>query len=232
MDLSSIAFIPDGNRRFAKQAGLPLITAYQLGTQKAWDVINWMTKYPSIKVGSFYTLSLENFLQRDKELKVLFKIFEKELDKIKEGSMVETKQIRLKFIGRLELFPQYLQGKMKKAEKFTENFSNKTVNLAIGYNGQAEIVDASKKIAADFKANKLDIQSLNENNFKKYLYSEFQEPDMIVRTSGTQRLSGFLTYQSSYSELYFINKFWPELIEQDLDTAVGEFSNRQRRFGK
>ncbi|MDO8537536.1 MAG: polyprenyl diphosphate synthase [archaeon] len=232
MELNSIAFIPDGNRRFAKQSGLQLLNAYQLGTQKAWDVMDWIAKYPQIKVGTFYTLSLENLYGRKEELKILFKIFEHELDKVKEGSKVEANQTRLKFIGRLELFPKSLREKIAKAEKFSENFSNKTINLAIGYNGQAEIVDAAKKIATDFKANKLDLDSLNQDNFKKYLYGQFQEPDLIVRTSGTQRLSGFLTYQSSYSELYFINKFWPQLTEQDVDLAVQEFDSRQRRFGK
>lgn len=232
LELNSIAFIPDGNRRFAKQSGLQLFNAYNLGTQKAWDVMDWIAKYPQIKVGTFYTLSLENLYGRKEELKILFKIFEHELDKVKEGSKVEANQIRLKFIGRLELFPKTLQEKIKKAEKFSENFSSKTINLAIGYNGQAEIVDAAKKIAEDFKANKIDLNSLDQEIFKKYLYSQFQEPDLIVRTSGTQRLSGFLTYQSSYSELYFINKFWPQLTEQDVDLAVQEFDARQRRFGK
>ena len=232
MELNSIAFIPDGNRRYAKQSGMPLIAAYQKGTQKAWDVMDWIGKYPQIKVGTFYTLSLENLAARGEELKILFKIFEKELDRVKEGSMIDSNQIRLKFIGRLNLFPKNLLEKIKKAEKFTENFKSKTINLAIGYNGQAEIVDAAKKIAEAYKQNEIDLNSLNQENFKKFLYSEFQEPDMIVRTSGTQRLSGFLTYQSSYSELYFINKFWPELTEQDVDLAVQEFDNRQRRFGK
>ena len=101
----------------------------------------------------------------------------------------------------------------------------------MGYDGQAEIVDAAKKIALGYQ-NGLDLDSLNEKSFKKYLYSDFADPDLIIRTSGTQRLSGFLTYQSSYSEFYFTKKFWPEFSEQDLSEAVSEYDDRQRRFGK
>ncbi|MEW6295768.1 MAG: polyprenyl diphosphate synthase [Candidatus Diapherotrites archaeon] len=232
MQLKSIAFIPDGNRRYAIKAGVSLLESYRMGTEKAWHVLDWLNSYPKIKAGTFYTLSLENLQRNKAELKILFKIFEKELDKVWSTNKFTANQLRLKFIGRTHLLPQKLQNKMRRAEEFTENYRKKVINMALGYNGQAEIIDAAKRLAWDFKHNAISLASLTEKKFKNYLYSAFPDPDLIIRTSGTKRLSGFLTYQSSYSELYFIEKYWPEFSEEDLATAINEFNDRQRRFGK
>jgi tritrans,polycis-undecaprenyl-diphosphate synthase [geranylgeranyl-diphosphate specific] len=229
---TSIAFIPDGNRRYAKSRGIALAKAYQLGTQKAWDVLDWMAKYPKIKTGTFYTLSLENFLRKKTEISILFRIFEKELDKVTKSGFIEENGICLKFLGRTHLFPKSIRKKMLEAEKFSEGFSEKKVNLALGYNGQAEIVDAAKALAQKYKDSKISLSSINEKTFHNYLYSEFPDPDLLIRTSGTQRLSGFLTYQTAYSELYFIDKYWPEITQADLDSAIHRFDERERRFGK
>lgn len=230
--LYSIAFIPDGNRRFAQAAGLGLFAAYSLGTQKAWEVLKWLTEYPSIKTGTFYTLSLENATRTKQELSVLFKIFENELDKIKSNKFIHENGIMLRFVGKKEIFPNSLQKKMFEAEKFTEKNSEKTIFLALGYNGQEEIVDAAKKIAALAKTGSFSPAELDKDSFKNFLYSDMPEPDLIVRTSGTKRLSGFLTYQSAYSELCFIDKCWPEFEKQDLDAVIEDYKNRERKFGK
>ncbi|MBU2100635.1 di-trans,poly-cis-decaprenylcistransferase [Candidatus Micrarchaeota archaeon] len=229
--LNSIAFIPDGNRRYASKIGIPLVQSYHLGTQKAWEVIDWLKDYPKITTGTFYTLSLENLTRSKYELKILFSIFERELDKVIKSEFFSVNNMKLKFIGRIENFPQKIKEKIIKAEEFTENNKKRTVNLALGYNGQAEIVDAAKKIALEHEKG-FDLNSLDENSFKKFLYSDFSEPDLIIRTSKTQRLSGFLTYQSSYSELYFSDKFWPEFSKEELAKAINEYDDRQRRFGK
>ncbi len=230
--LNSVAFIPDGNRRYAAKAGISLLQSYQTGTKKAWEVMSWLNQYPKIKTGTFYTLSLENLSRNKLELKILFSVFERELDRVIKSELFSVDDLKLKFIGKINSLPEKLKQKIAKAEEFTENNKSKTINLALGYNGQTEIVDAAKKIALDFNEHKLDLNSLNENSFKKYLYSDFSNPDLIIRTSGTQRLSGFLTYQSSYSELYFSDSFWPEFSKQDLNKAVTEFDERERRFGK
>ncbi len=232
MNLSSIAFIPDGNRRFAGTAGISLAQSYSLGTQKAWDVLGWLTNYPKIKFGTFFTLSLENLSRSPLELRVLFDVFEKELDKVKDRSLLFDEQIKLKFIGKKSAFPKKLCQKMDAAEDLTQEHKKRTIFLALGYNGQQEIVEATKSIAKDFVEKKIDLKNLNEQTFKNYLYADFPEPDLIVRTSGTQRLSGFLTYQSAYSELYFTEKFWPELSQKDIDAAIKEFGERKRKFGK
>ncbi len=230
--IESIAFIPDGNRRFAKLSGISLLQSYSLGTQKAWDVLEWLTKYPSIKVGTFYTFSLKNFQRSRLELKVLMKIFDKELDRAKKQSILQKEGIALKFIGRRDQFPTKLQTKMKGVEKFTKNFGDRTVNLALGYDGQTEIIDAAQRFALDVSKGKALPETLSTENFKKYLYSDFKEPDLIIRTSKEQRLSGFLTYQSAYSELAFIDKYWPQINETDVDKLVNDYNKRERRFGK
>lgn len=230
MELNSIAFIPDGNRRYSKKAGISLLESYQVGTQKAWKVMDWLTNYKQIKTGTFYTLSLENMQRNKTELNVLFSIFDKELDKVFEKNFFEKNQIQLKFIGRLNLLPKNLQEKISEVEKFTSGFKEKTINLAIGYNGQTEIVDATKKIAELYKQNKLNLEKLNPATYYKYLYNSLQ-PDLIIRTSGTQRLSGFLTYASSYSELHFCEKTWPEFSKTDLQNAINEYNSRDRKYG-
>jgi len=230
--IESIAFIPDGNRRYAKLSGISLLESYSLGTNKAWDVLEWLTKYPAIKVGTFYTFSLKNFQRSRLELKILMSIFNKELDKAKKKSILQREGIALKFIGRRDQFPLKLQQKMKDVEKYTSSFGDKTVNLALGYDGQTEIIDATQKFAIDVQKGKALPETLSTETFKKYLYSDFKEPDLIVRTSKEQRLSGFLTYQSAYSELAFVDKYWPQLSEQDVDKLVVGYNKRERRFGK
>ncbi|MFA5125932.1 MAG: polyprenyl diphosphate synthase [archaeon] len=230
--IESIAFIPDGNRRYAKQAGISLAESYSLGTGKAWDVLQWLSKYPSITTGTFYTFSLKNFERSKTELNILMRIFEKELDKVKEHKFIPEQGIKINFIGRKEVFPKNLQKKMAETEEYTSQFNSKTINLALGYDGQAEIIDATKKFAEEVAEGKVSPDSLNQETFRKYLYADFKAPDLIVRTSNEQRLSGFLTYQSSYSELAFIDKYWPALTEQDIDKVITDFDNRERRFGK
>jgi tritrans,polycis-undecaprenyl-diphosphate synthase [geranylgeranyl-diphosphate specific] len=232
MPLSSIAFIPDGNRRFAQKNGISLLESYRLGTQKAWEVIDWLRKYPSIKTGTFYTLSFENLTRNKTELSVLFKIFDKELDKAADNLVFEQEQMNIHFVGKLEALPKRIQSKMHLLEKKTSDFKNKTIHLAIGYSGQNEIVDAAKKIAEQYKQGFLQLSDITTENFSRFLYAPIPEPDLIVRTSGTQRLSGFLTYQSAYSELYFTPKYWPEFEKKDLAQAIQSYENRKRNFGK
>ncbi len=229
--LSSIAFIPDGNRRFAEKKGISLLESYQLGTRKAWEVIDWLHDYPSIRSGTFYTLSFENLLRNRTELSILFRIFDKELDKAAKNLVFEQEQMSVHFVGRLEELPKNIQSKMKKLEEKTVDFKQKTINLAIGYSGQNEIVDAAKKVAEQYKQGLLNLSDITTKNFSRFLYG-IPDPDLIVRTSGVQRLSGFLTYQSAYSELYFAEKCWPEFEKNDLDDAVRDFENRKRNFGK
>jgi len=230
--LESIAFIPDGNRRYALAAGTSFTQSYIQGTRKAWDVLEWLSKYPNITTVTFYTLSLKNLERPKTELMLLLKIFEQELDKAMKRKEVIEGGINIKFLGRKDVFSQGMQARMAKLEKYTEQYRDKQVNIAFGYDGQTEIVDAVKKYTYDFAQGLVDPNELNVKDFKKYLYNDFKDPDLIVRTSKEQRLSGFLTYQSAYSELAFLDKYWPEVTEQDVDAVIADYEKRHRRFGK
>jgi len=229
--LSSIGFIPDGNRRYAKEHKIQMLTAYRMGTRKAWETIDWLQKYPEIKTGYFYTLSLKNLTRKKHELRVLHGIFKQELKKVTDTDYFERNGIKLKFIGRLSELPGRMQAMIREAEESTARNTRKLITLALGYDGQAEIVDAAKQLALDYEQGKVDLERVDEQSFSNYLYTQ-QAPDMIVRTSGEQRLSGFLPYQSTYAELYFCDKYWPEFEATDLDRAVREFSARKKNYGK
>ena len=156
---------------------------------------------------------------------------DRELNKVKESGYFETNQVKLKFFGRLEILPKKLLEKIREAEDFTQDFKGRTINLALGYSGRTEIVDAAKRLALDVKEKRIDLEKIGEKEFENYLYLG-QDPDLVIRTSGEQRMSGFLPYQSAYSELYFCNHFWPEFTEQDLAEAISDFGVRKRNFGK
>lgn len=230
--LESIAFIPDGNRRYAKREGISLEESYKKGVNNFWSVLEWLSNYPSIKSCTFYAFSLKNFERSKNELSILMRIFEDELIKAVNTEFDSNKKISVKFIGRVELFSSKLREEMKLLEEKTSVYSDRVVYLALGYDGQSEIIDASKKFARDVLERVISIDSLTHQSFSKYLYSDAKFPDLIVRTSNEHRLSGFLTYQSSYSELAFLNKFWPEVSKDDIDRIVKDFEERERRFGK
>jgi undecaprenyl diphosphate synthase len=169
MNLESIAFIPDGNRRYAARNGMDLAKAYQVGTHRTWDVIQWLSDYPKIKAATFYALSLENITRSKTELNILFKIFEKEADKILAEEYYKTHGFAIRFLGRLESFPKNMQNKMNEIQNRSQDYAKRVVNVAIGYNGRTEIVDAAKKLAHDFAENKVNVDTVTEETFRKYL---------------------------------------------------------------
>lgn len=230
--LRSVAFIPDGNRRFAKEKRMPLVKAYSLGVKKAWQTLEWLEDYPSIRVGSFYALSLRNLERSKRELNLLLKIFDREFLTLKKKNYLRDNGIRIKFIGRLELLNERIKKHIADIESETSDLNNRLINIAIGYDGRREIVDAAISIAKDVSEGKLSADEIDENVFSRYLYGNFTEPDLIIRTSGEQRLSGFLTYLSAYSELYFCPKYWPDFEKHDLQKAIDDYNRRERRFGK
>ena len=224
--LHHLGIILDGNRRFAKKLMLQPSKGHELGYEKIKKLFNWC-KDLDIKELTLYTFSIENFNRPKKEFDYLMNLFKKAFKELLTEK--ELKNIKIDFIGRIKLFPKEIQERIKELKEKTKNNKPYKVNFAMAYGGRAEIVDATKKIAQDFKDNK--IKDITEETFKNYLYLQ-SEPDLIIRTS-ERRLSGFLLWQSSYSEILFLpNKLWPEFEKQDLVTAVQDFNNRHRRFGK
>jgi undecaprenyl diphosphate synthase len=221
-----IGIIMDGNRRWAKAKGLPTFEGHRQGVETFKKVGQWCLDR-GIKYLTVFTFSTENWNRPKNEINYLLKLFKSilrnEIDKL------DRKGVRFNVVGRIEGFPKILQQEMHRAMAKTKDNVKAIFSLALNYGGRAEIVDAVKKIIA----NGLKPERITEELFGKYLYSpEIPDPDLIIRTSGELRTSGFLLWEAAYSELYFCDKYWPDFSEKDLDTAIEEFGRRQRRFGK
>ncbi len=230
---SHIAVIMDGNRRWARERGLDPWYGHRIGAEKVEDVIKWCLEF-GVKAVTFFALSTENFKRGERELEELFKILSEKIGEVLNENLVHKHRIRVKVLGRKELLPDNLRELLKKLEEETKNYDNLYVNLAIAYGGRAEITDAARKLAMDVLAGKLRIEDVSEEVISRYLYTAdlpIPDPDMIIRTSGEERISNFLLWQSAYSELIFLDVYWPEFRKIDLMRAIRTYQRRQRRFG-
>lgn len=232
---SSIGIIPDGNRRCAKRLLKQPWKGHEWGVSKVKTIFEWC-KELGIKTITFYALSLENMDKRSKrELGFLFNLAGKEVKDILENreNFVHKNKIRVRFIGRLERLPRDLQRSMKNAEDITKNYKDYMINFAIAYGGRQEIIDACRTIAFNVAKNRLKPSAVTESVLKHSLYTNGgADPDLIIRTGGEKRLSNFLLFQSAYSELAFIDSFWPDLKKEEFVSVIEDFSHRKRRFGK
>ena len=231
-----IGVILDGNRRWARMHGLKPWLGHRAGAKKVEELLKWCLKL-GIKSITLYSFSTENFNRSPEEVEALMKLFEEKLRELMESDLVHKHKVRVKVIGRLELLPGHLRELVREVEEATKDYDEHFLNVAIAYGGRAEIVDAVRKIAEDVKAGLLDPSDIDEELFERYLYTshlpeEVRDPDLIIRTSGEERLSGFLLWQSAYSELCFIDVFWPEFRRIDLLRAIRTYQGRQRRFGR
>lgn len=217
-----VGIILDGNRRFAKRLMMEPWRGHELGAEKIEKFFDWCQEL-EIKEITLYCFSLENFNREKKEFDFLMKIFKKEFSKLKKDKRVHDNKIRLKFIGKTELFDEEIQKLVKDLEEMTKEYNNYKINFAFAYGGRQEIVEAVKKLVENG-------EEINENNLKKNLWLE-SEPDLIIRTGGEKRTSNFMPWQSTYSEWIFLEKMWPEFEKQDIINCINEFNERERRFG-
>ena len=225
-----VGIIIDGNRRFAKRLMLKPWKGHEWGAKKFEKLLDWFREL-DIKELTIYMLSLENFNRPKREFDYLMNLFRKEFDKYKNDARIYKNKIRINAIGRLWMLPKDLQKKAKDIMEKTKKHKNYIVNIALAYGGRAEVVDAARKIAEKVKKGKLNVNKINEKVFSDNLYMK-DEPDLIIRT-GENRLSGFLPWQSTYSEIIFLpDVMWPEFDKKHLVECIEEFKNRKRRFGK
>lgn len=230
-DPETVGVIPDGNRRYARKVRIPLDQGYLRGIKKAEEFMDYVVERTKTRNIYFYTLSLENLRKRSKtELSILFRAFEREARQILTDNRWNA---RVRFMGRVSELPGNMQKMIRDVEKNTENNNGPTIVLAMAYTGIAEVVDMVKNVARKVKEGALSIDYIDERTIFSNLYiPDVPFPDMIFRTSGEMRTSGFLPIQSVYSELIFYPKLWPELEDEDFDRIYEEFRSRERRFGR
>ena len=227
MALNHLGIILDGNRRFAKRLMLKPEKGHEWGYEKVKELFKWCKEY-KIKELTLYTFSLENFDRPKKEFDYIMKLFLKAFKELKQDPNVND--VKVNFIGKIKKFPEEVQNSMYELKELTKNNKPFKVNFAMAYGGRAEIVDATKRIINKIKNKELQVEDLNEKIFHDNLDLK-SDPDLIIRTSES-RLSGFLTYQSSYSELKFLpDTLWPEFSKEDFATCVNDYNKRNRRFG-
>ncbi len=226
-----IGIILDGNRRASKKLGLGIEDGYELGADKLEEVLDWCWKL-GVKVVTCWIFSTDNFSRPKDQVEIIMKLAVHKLRMLREDKRILKNQVEVKVLGRLNLLPKELQEEIKITEKTTEKFDNFRLNICMAYGGRAEIVDALKQIVLKTAEGHLDSNELNEELISKHLYTNgLPDPDLMIRTSGEERLSGFLLWQSAYSEYYFVDVHWPLFRKIDLWRAVRTYQRRQRRFG-
>ncbi|MFH1191526.1 MAG: isoprenyl transferase [Candidatus Omnitrophota bacterium] len=224
-----VAFIMDGNGRWAKERGLARTAGHRQGVRRVKEIIRGASEL-GIQTVTFFAFSTENWSRPKNEVSALMRYLDSFLgQEIKE---MHKNNMRFTVIGRGDPVPKYLQEKIKKAQEKTKNNTGLRVVLALNYGGRQEIVDAAKRFAQDVLEAKVNLAGLNVQEFRRYFYAaDIVDPDLLIRTSNEMRISNFLLWQLSYSEFYFSPKCWPDFGVEELKEAIGEYQKRLRRFG-
>ena len=227
-----LAIILDGNRRFARQAGLREMKGHELGAKKLGEVLRWCNEL-GIKCVTLYAFSTENFNRPREEVEYLMNLFARKFKEMAASKRVKKYKIRVRALGDLSRLPKRVREAIKEAEKVTKAYDEHQLNIAIGYGGRAELAHAVREICERIESGELKLGDVDERLIGDHLYTAgLPDPDLIIRTSGEERLSGFLLWQSAYSELYFCEANWPAFSKIDFLRAIRNYQSRERRFGK
>jgi len=229
-----IGLILDGNRRWAREKSLPTKLGHYFGAENAKNLLEWCYKL-GIESVTVFAFSTENFNRPKEEVDELFAIIEEKLRELLQDERIHKYRVRVKGIGKMDLLPQSIRSLLSDIERNTADYNQHFLNIALAYGGRSEIVDAVKKICEEVKAGRLDPSTISAETIERHLYTSHlphPDPDLIIRTSGEERLSGFLLWQSAYSELVFLDIFWPEFRKIDLMRAIRIYQQRDRRFGR
>ena len=227
-----VAIIMDGNRRYSKlQGNIDVVKGHEIGVDTLEKVLDWSIEL-GIEIITVYAFSTENFNRPQHEVEGLMNLFVKNFKRLVDHEKIHRNEVKVKVVGRTELIPESVREAIKEAEDATAKYDKRLFNIAIGYDGRLEIIDSFKKIIKEVQAGNITIDDVDEELVSKNLYTGgLADPNLIIRTSGEERLSGFLLWQSSYSELYFCETLWPELRKVDFIRAIRSYQARDRRFG-
>lgn len=224
-----IAIIMDGNRRWAKKRGLMPSLGHKEGADTL-EKIAEVCEEIGINTLTVFAFSTENWKRSKEEVDYLMDLLTKTI--IDFDKKFKNRNVRIKLIGDINGLPEKLQKGIIEIEEKTKDKNGLTINIAINYGGRAEIINATKEIAKQVKEGNIDINDIDEQLMNKYIYtSHSPEPDLLIRSGGEKRLSGFLIWQSAYTEYYFIDTLWPDFNKEELIKAINEYSNRKRNYG-
>lgn len=228
--IKHLGIIMDGNRRWARRNGFKPWIGHRHGVKPVKTTLEFCLKH-AIPYVTLYAFSLENFKRPQAELEYLFNLLAQELAE-QELTAVFEKGIKVVFVGDTTKFPAQLQETIRTVEQKTAQGTALTLSILFCYGGQQEIIAATQRIAAAVKQGELTIEEITPQIFENHLWlAHTPPPDLVIRTGKAKRLSNFLTYQSAYSELCFMDCYWPEITEENLTHAVAEYENTQRNFG-
>ena len=224
-----VAIIMDGNRRWAKNKNLPIKLGHKEGAKTLENIVRY-AQNKGIKYLTVYAFSTENWKRSKEEVGALMLLLRNYLDDYSKRA--DTENIKINVLGDIFALDEGLQKSINNAIQRTINNTGIVFNIALNYGGRAEIIRAVKNIAQEVKNNELEIENIDENIFEQYLYTKnMPDPDLLIRTSGEIRTSGFLPWQLVYSEFVFLDKNWPDFNEKDLDECIEIYNKRNRKFG-
>lgn len=228
-----VGIILDGNRRYAKKHGMEVPWfGHQKGAAKVLEVLRILWE-ANVKLCTIYAFSIENFQRSKEEVNQIMALAKEKFREVVGNPDVHRHKVRISAIGRVDLLPKEVQDAIRAAEEDTKDYKDHILNIAIGYSGRAELVDAVRAIGEKIEAGQMSASEVTEDVIEENLYtSGIPDPDLIIRTSGEERLSGFLLWQSAYSELYFAQIYWPAVRRIDIWRALRSYGMRSRRYGK
>ena len=229
-----IGVITDGNRRWARQHDMIPWEGHWEGADRVEDFLGWCMEL-GVKTVTLYSFSTENFKRDEREVQELMRLFEKTLEDVKVADYIHKNRVRIRALGRTGMLPQRIQDLIREVEEATKEYDSYYLNIAIAYGGRAEIVDATRMIAAEVMNGEVRPEDIDEEVIEAHLYTAHlpqPDPDLVIRTSGESRLSNFLVWQSAYSELFLVDVYWPAFRKIDLMRAIRSYQQRSRRYGK
>ncbi len=228
--INHIAFIMDGNRRWAKKHNLPIAMGHRKGAETLTEIAK-VAKNMGVKYMTVYAFSTENWGREEAEVNALMDLLRHYLDTgFKE---LKENDVRIIFIGEKYMLADDIKQKIAQIEQQTAENKSATLCVALSYGSRQEIIQAVRQVAEEVNSGKLSLNDINVDKYTKYLYTrDIPDPDLVIRTSGEKRISNYLLWQTAYSEFYFSDTLWPDFSKEELKHIIEDYSKRERRYGK